>query len=253
MLNEIHFVNGMLYISRDGQKMKLTIENPDDILGEGYVEGLKDMFSTFPEFSEDEATEADANHIYLLNNVYYVTIHETDEESGEEVSTTFQFNANGEFIRADGTSEKENYTFVVNSYNKPVTITPPSNAGEYVIAGNTAVPEGAVPIALLNGMNATELFEKFVQEYSSAQTFDIEMTVKQSANGATVTSTVSVKLGEDALYYSMSLDGERKVMRKRWVDIMYRDAAFKIKKMHCTGLVAQIVQHEIDHLNGVII
>ncbi len=51
----------------------------------------------------------------------------------------------------------------------------------------------------------------------------------------------------------MSLDGERKVMRKRWVDIMYRDAAFKIKKMHCTGLVAQIVQHEIDHLNGVII
>lgn len=51
----------------------------------------------------------------------------------------------------------------------------------------------------------------------------------------------------------MSLDGERKVMRKRWVDIMYRDVAFKIKKMHCTGLVAQIVQHEIDHLNGVII
>ena len=208
VLNEIHFVNGMLYISRDGQKMKLTIENPDDILGEGYVEGLKDMFSTFPEFSEDEATEADANHIYLLNNVYYVTVHETDEESGEEVSILFQFNAMGELIRIEGTSEKENYTFVVNSYNKPVTITPPSNAGEYVIAGNTAVPEGAVPIALLNGMNATELFEKFVQEYSSAQTFDIEMTVKQSANGATVTSTVSVKLGEDALYYNMSLDGE---------------------------------------------
>ena len=29
----------------------------------------------------------------------------------------------------------------------------------------------------------------------------------------------------------MSLVGERKVMRKRWVDIMYRDAAFKIKSI----------------------
>ena len=51
----------------------------------------------------------------------------------------------------------------------------------------------------------------------------------------------------------LSLEGARKTMRNRWVDVMYRDSGYRIKKMHCTGLVGQIVQHEIDHTNGVII
>jgi len=51
----------------------------------------------------------------------------------------------------------------------------------------------------------------------------------------------------------LSLEGERKTMRNRWVDVMYRDSGYHIRKMHCTGLVGQIVQHEIDHTNGIII
>ncbi len=51
----------------------------------------------------------------------------------------------------------------------------------------------------------------------------------------------------------LSLEGARKTMRNRWVDVMYRDSGYHIKKMHCTGLVGQIVQHGIDHTNGVII
>lgn len=51
----------------------------------------------------------------------------------------------------------------------------------------------------------------------------------------------------------LSLEGARKTIRNRWVDVMYRDSGFHIKKMHCIGLVGQIVQHVIDHTNGIII
>ena len=51
----------------------------------------------------------------------------------------------------------------------------------------------------------------------------------------------------------LSLEGARKTMRNRWVDVMYRDSGYNIKKMHCSGLVGQIVQHEIDHTKGIII
>ena len=51
----------------------------------------------------------------------------------------------------------------------------------------------------------------------------------------------------------LSLEGARKTMRNRWVDVMYRDSGYHIKKMHCTGLVGQIAQHIIDHANGIII
>lgn len=53
--------------------------------------------------------------------------------------------------------------------------------------------------------------------------------------------------------YCLSLEGPRKTMRRRWIDVMYRDSSYNIKKIRCTGLVGQIIQHEIDHTNGIII
>ena len=207
-LTELCFVDGILYTNNNGQKMKLTIDDPEELLGEGYIDGLKNANSNFPEFPKDEADEMNATNIYLLNNVYYVTVHETDEESGEEVSICFQFNAVGEFIRMEGKSEAENYTFVVNSYNRPVNITPPENAKEYAFAGNMAVPEGAIPVQLLNGMNATELFEKFVQEYATSKAFDIKVSATQTENEQTMSATVTVKYNEEALYYDMTMEGQ---------------------------------------------
>lgn len=51
----------------------------------------------------------------------------------------------------------------------------------------------------------------------------------------------------------LSLDGIRKTLRFSWVDVMYRDAKYNIRKIRCAGKLAQIVQHEIDHTNGIII
>jgi len=51
----------------------------------------------------------------------------------------------------------------------------------------------------------------------------------------------------------LSLDGYRRVSRFKSVDVIYFDRKMKPQKMRCLGKVAAEVQHEIDHLNGVLI
>ena len=51
----------------------------------------------------------------------------------------------------------------------------------------------------------------------------------------------------------LSLDGVRKCTRYREIEVEYLDYAFRKKKRRYTGFTAEIIQHEIDHLRGVII
>lgn len=43
-----------------------------------------------------------------------------------------------------------------------------------------------------------------------------------------------------------------KISRPDWVKVEYRDEDFKPQSMECEGLLCVCVQHEIDHLNGVL-
>lgn len=51
----------------------------------------------------------------------------------------------------------------------------------------------------------------------------------------------------------LSLDGVRPVRRHAWIEIAYRDRRFKERTQRFTGFTAQIVQHEMDHLEGILI
>lgn len=51
----------------------------------------------------------------------------------------------------------------------------------------------------------------------------------------------------------LSLIGFRKTLRYETIEVEYLDRTFKKKKDTFTGFVAQIIQHEIDHCNGIII
>ena len=51
----------------------------------------------------------------------------------------------------------------------------------------------------------------------------------------------------------LSLDGVRKTIRYQNIEIEYLDAGWKKHRQKFSGWTAQIIQHEIDHLNGVII
>lgn len=51
----------------------------------------------------------------------------------------------------------------------------------------------------------------------------------------------------------LSLDGERKVKRHRWVKVAYQQPNGETRTMNCLGFLAEIIQHECDHLRGVLI
>lgn len=51
----------------------------------------------------------------------------------------------------------------------------------------------------------------------------------------------------------LSLPGVRKARRWRTVTVRYQDRSFTWRTQTFTGFAAQVIQHEIDHCNGVLI
>lgn len=51
----------------------------------------------------------------------------------------------------------------------------------------------------------------------------------------------------------LSLEGMRIVKRHVSVRVMYTDKKGRSKKLIASGITAEIIQHEVDHLNGVLI
>ena len=66
-----------------------------------------------------------------------------------------------------------------------------------------------------------------------------------------------VMLAKDTPYEAeegcLSLDGVRKTTRWQNIEIEYLDAAWKSRRQRFSGWTAQIVQHEMDHLEGIVI
>lgn len=51
----------------------------------------------------------------------------------------------------------------------------------------------------------------------------------------------------------LSLDGVRKTTRYQNIEVEYRDSSWKKHRQKYSGWTAQIIQHEVDHVHGVII
>ena len=51
----------------------------------------------------------------------------------------------------------------------------------------------------------------------------------------------------------LSLTGLRKCVRYEEIDVEYEDINFKLSKNTFVGLTAEIIEHECDHLEGIII
>ncbi len=69
-----------------------------------------------------------------------------------------------------------------------------------------------------------------------------------------VNPVIVSKSGEyDAEEGCLSLLGLRKCKRYRDIEVSYQDVSFLPRRQKYSGWIAQIIQHEIDHCNGVII
>lgn len=51
----------------------------------------------------------------------------------------------------------------------------------------------------------------------------------------------------------LSLDGERKTTRYKTIEVEFEDKSFKKQRQTFSDFTAQIIQHEIDHCNGILI
>ncbi len=51
----------------------------------------------------------------------------------------------------------------------------------------------------------------------------------------------------------LSLDGQRRTTRYQRIEVSYQDQNFKPQKLSYAGWTAQIIQHEIDHCDGILI
>lgn len=51
----------------------------------------------------------------------------------------------------------------------------------------------------------------------------------------------------------LSLDGIRRTKRYEKIKVEYKDETFAVKIKTYTGFLAQIIQHEVDHCDGIII
>ena len=68
-------------------------------------------------------------------------------------------------------------------------------------------------------------------------------------NPVIVTRDMPFKTEEDCL----SLTGVRKTTRYQNIEVEYIDSAWKPHRQKYTGWTAQIIHHEVDHLDGIII
>ncbi len=51
----------------------------------------------------------------------------------------------------------------------------------------------------------------------------------------------------------LSLEGVQKCKRYREIELEYQDSSFKKQRQKYSGWIAQIIQHECDHLQGILI
>ena len=67
----------------------------------------------------------------------------------------------------------------------------------------------------------------------------------------------SVILKKDIPYEAekgcLSLEGVRKTTRYQNIEVEFRDGSWNKHRQKYSGWTAQIIQHEVDHLNGIII
>ena len=51
----------------------------------------------------------------------------------------------------------------------------------------------------------------------------------------------------------LSLPGKRAATRYRQIKVTFRDQDWRLQTLQLSDIAAEIVQHEIDHLNGILI
>jgi peptide deformylase len=73
-------------------------------------------------------------------------------------------------------------------------------------------------------------------------------------NVAMINPVITKKIGPyETEEGCLSLQGKRKTTRYKEIEVEFIDMAWKKQKQKYSGWLAQIIQHECDHIDGIII
>ena len=192
---EVWLIDDVAYVNSYGEKIKReNIGSIDEILGEGALDAVWGSFKQgLPQVYIDAL---EAAHLYFADDAYYYTITvPVGNMEYDSVTETVYFDENGKVIGVTAIADGYSMRATINSYGKPVTITPPTDADEYV-------PE-FTPVDSLCGMNAAQLFARFEEEYNNCSTYDIQHTRTQRMSGMSpYTCVTTVKGNGNNVSYS---------------------------------------------------
>jgi peptide deformylase len=73
-------------------------------------------------------------------------------------------------------------------------------------------------------------------------------------NVAMINAVITKKTGSyETEERCLSLQGKRKTTRYKEIEVEFIDIAWKKQKQKSSGWIAQIIQHECDHIDGIVI
>ena len=120
---------------------------------------------------------------------------------------------------------------------------------EPATAADLTVAQDLLETLVANKAGCVGMAANMIGENKRIIAFDNEGTYMVMFNPEIVKRTGPYEAEEGCL----SLFGRRKAKRWRSIKVQYQTAAFQTRFKTFTGWTAQIIQHEIDHCEGIII
>ena len=193
---EVWLIDNVAFVNSYGEKIKReNIASMDEIIGEGALDAVWGSFKQ--DLPQEYIDALEAAQLYHADGVYYYTITvPVSNMEYDSVTETVYFNESGKVVGVTGVADGYSMHSTVNSYGKPVTITPPTDADEYV-------PE-FTPVDSLCGMNAAQLYETFENEYKNSNAYDIRYYWKHAPGKLYTPTEKNLTVNGNNRYYSYS-------------------------------------------------
>lgn len=115
-----------------------------------------------------------------------------------------------------------------------------------------------VKVAILDSDNNV-LFSDYERHFANIRETLLDLMTKARAElgDRDLHPMITVLLKKSGPYETeegcLSLTGVRKTTRYREIEVEYRDMSWTVRRQKLSGWTAQICQHELDHLKGIII
>ena len=138
---KIWYVDGIMYTEMDGEKVKTSNSDIDDIFGDGFIEQISSTFPDKADLPQTYLDKLEKAQLYSYDGLYYCTVNVTDSEAqemGEEkgYKETLYFDANGKLKKAVDEAVDVYQCLVLTSYGTTVVINAPADAHKFVDMDN---------------------------------------------------------------------------------------------------------------------